>query len=131
MPQNVEISLRIPSLRVKREDKDDPETINNSDVRFSKVIEVETIPKPSTVLRMSISSGETFDCEVVRSDWHHDKNMFVIACRYSKRSPRTPVNTSSSRCTITRCRWAAPGSTASRCATRKRSGKSSMRTATS
>ena len=86
MPQNVEISLRIPSLRVKREDKDDPETINNSDVRFSKVIEVETIPKPSTVLRMSISSGETFDCEVVRSDWHHDKNMFVVACRYSKRS---------------------------------------------
>jgi len=86
MPQNVEISLRIPSLRVKREDKDDPETINNSDVRFSKVIEVETIPKPNTVLKMSISSGETFDCEVVRSDWHHDKNMFVVACRYSKRS---------------------------------------------
>jgi hypothetical protein len=86
MPQNVEISLRIPSLRVKREDKDDLETINNSDVRFSKVIEVEAIPKPSTVLKMSISSGETFDCEVVRSDWHHDKNMFVIACRYSKRS---------------------------------------------
>ena len=86
MPQTVEISLRIPSLRVKRDDKDDPETINNSDVRFSKVIEVDTIPKPSTVLKMSISSGETFDCEVVRSDWHHDKNMFVIACRYSKRS---------------------------------------------
>ena len=86
MPQNVEISLRIPSLRVKREDKDDLETINNSDVRFSKVVEVESIPKPSTVLKMSISSGETFDCEVVRSDWHHDKNLFVVACRYSKRS---------------------------------------------
>ena len=73
MSQSVEISLRIPSLRVKREDKDKP-------------IEVDTIPKPGTVLTMSISSGETFDCEVVRSDWHHDKNMFVIACRYSKRS---------------------------------------------
>jgi hypothetical protein len=35
---------------------------------------------------MAISSGETFDCDVVRSDWHHTKNMFVIACRYSKRS---------------------------------------------
>ena len=35
-----------------------------------------------------------------------------------KRSPRTRASTSSSRCTITRCRWAAPGSTASRCATR-------------
>jgi len=86
MPQSVEISLRIPSLRVKREDKDEPETINNSDVRFSKPLDVESIPKPGTVLTMSISSGETFDCEVVRSDWHHDKNMFVVACRYSKRS---------------------------------------------
>jgi hypothetical protein len=86
MAQTVEISLRIPSLRVKREDKDDLETINNSDVRFSKQIEVETIPKPGVVLTMTISSGETFECEVVRSDWHHDKNMFVVACRYSKRS---------------------------------------------
>ena len=86
MPQTVEVSLRIPSLRVKREDRDDLETINNSDVRFSKSMEVDTIPKPGTVLTMSISSGETFACEVVRSDWHHDKNMFVIACRYSRRS---------------------------------------------
>ncbi len=86
MPQTVEISLRIPSLRVKREDKDEPETINNSDVRFCKQIEVDSIPKTGVVLTMSISSGETFTCDVVRSDWHHDKNMFVVACRYSKRS---------------------------------------------
>ena len=86
MSQSVEISLRIPSLRVKREDRDDLETINNSDVRFSKSIEVDSIPKPGTVLTMSISSGGTFECEVVRSDWHHDKNMFVVACRYSRRS---------------------------------------------
>jgi hypothetical protein len=86
MSQSVEISLRIPSLRVKRQDRDDLQTINNSDVRFSKSIEVESIPKPGTVLTMSISSGETFDCEVVRSDWHHEKNMFVVACRYSARS---------------------------------------------
>ena len=86
MSQLVEISLRVPSLRVKREDKDEPETINNSDVRFSKSMEVDSIPKPGTVLKMSISSGESFECEVVRSDWHHDKNMFVVACRYSKRS---------------------------------------------
>jgi hypothetical protein len=86
MAQTVEISLRIPSLRIRREDKDEPETINNGDVRFCKHIEVETIPKPGTVLTMAISSGETFECEVVRSDWHHDKNLFVVACRYSKRS---------------------------------------------
>jgi len=86
MPQTVEISLRIPSLRIRREDTDALETINNSDVRFSKQIELDSIPKPGAVLVMAMSSGETFECQVVRSDWYHDKNKFVIACRYSKRS---------------------------------------------
>jgi hypothetical protein len=86
MAQIVEISLRIPSLRVKREGKDAPETIANSDVRFLKQIEVETIPKPGAVLNMTVGADWTFECEVARSDWHEGKNMFVVACRYSKRS---------------------------------------------
>jgi hypothetical protein len=86
MAQTVEISLRVPSLRVRREGKDAPETIANSDIRFIKQVTLDTIPKPGEILPMVVSSGEAFDCEVVRSDWHHDKNMFVIACRYSKRS---------------------------------------------
>lgn len=86
MPQTVEISLRIPSLRVRREGTDTLETINNSDVRFCKHIEVESIPKAGAVLTMSTNGDGRFECEVLRSDWHHDKNMFVIACRYSKRS---------------------------------------------
>jgi hypothetical protein len=86
MAQTVEISLRIPSLRIRREGKEALETIANSDVRFSKQIELQTIPKAGDVLHMTVSSGGTFDCDVVRSDWHHEKNMFVIACRYSKRS---------------------------------------------
>jgi hypothetical protein len=86
MAQTVEINLRIPSLRVRREGKEDLETISNSDVRFTKQVEFEAIPKPGEVLQMTVSSGGTFDCVVVRSDWHHEKNMFVIACQYSKRS---------------------------------------------
>lgn len=86
MAQTVEISLRIPSLRVRREGKETPETIANSDVRFTKRIELEAIPKPGEVLNLTVGSGGTFDCDVVRSDWHHEKNMFVVACRYSKRS---------------------------------------------
>ena len=86
MAQTVEISLRIPSLRVKRDGKDAPETIANSDVRFIKLMEVDTIPKPGTMLTMSVGTEWTFECEVVRSDWHEGKNMFVVACRYSKRS---------------------------------------------
>jgi hypothetical protein len=86
MAQTVEISLRIPSLRVRREGKEAPETIANSDVRFCKRVELKAIPKPGDVLTMAVSSGGIFECEVVRSDWQQDKNMFVIACRYSKRS---------------------------------------------
>ena len=81
-----EISLRIPSLRVRREGKDSPETISNSDVRFVKRIELERVPKSGDLLTMTIGSEASFQCEVVRSNWHDDKNMFVTACRYSKRS---------------------------------------------
>ena len=86
MKLTLEISLRIPSLRVRREGKDSPETIANNDIRFIKHVELENIPKPGDVLTMMVSSGGSFQCEVVRSDWHDDKNMFVTACRYSKRS---------------------------------------------
>ncbi len=86
MIHTVEISLRIPSLRVRREGKEDPETIVNSDVRFIKHVDLEAIPKAGDALTMTVGSGGAFACEVVRSDWHHDKNMFVVACRYSKRS---------------------------------------------
>lgn len=86
MAQTVEISLRIPSLRVRREGKEDPETIANSDIRFTKKVELDTIPKPGTILKMVVGSELTFECEVVRTEWHHDKNMFVVECRYAKRS---------------------------------------------
>jgi hypothetical protein len=86
MVQTVEISLRVPSLRVKREGKDTPETISNSDVRFVKRIEVDSIPKAGTVLTMEMAPQGTFESVVVRSDWHEDKNLFVIACQYRNRS---------------------------------------------
>ncbi len=86
MTHTLEISLRIPSLRVRREGKEDLETISNSEVRFYKNIEVEAIPKLGDVLTMTVGASGTFQCEVTRSDWHHEKNMFVAACRYSKRT---------------------------------------------
>ena len=84
--QIVEIRLRLPSLRIAGTDTDAQRTINNAEIRFCKQIEVEAIPKPGVVLTMSSRDGVTFDSEVLRADWHHDKNMFVIACRYGKRS---------------------------------------------
>ena len=81
-----EISLRIPSLRVRPEGKDSPETISNSDVRFVKRVELARVPKSGDLLTMTIGSEASFQCEVVASNWHDDKNMFVTACRYSKSS---------------------------------------------
>lgn len=81
-----EISLKVPSLRVRREGKDSPETIANGDVRFIKQVELERVPKTGDVLTMMVGSEASFQCEVVRSDWQDEKNMFVTACRYSKRS---------------------------------------------
>jgi len=86
MAQIVEISLKIPSLRVRREGKEDPETITNSEVRFTKRIEMGSIPKIGEILTMEVNGGGSFECEVSRSDWRDDMNIFVIACRYSKRS---------------------------------------------
>ena len=86
MPQIVEISLRLPSLRMRASEGAEPTTVDNSDVRFTKQIEVQSIPKPGETLSMSIDNGETFPCEVVQANWRDDKNMFVIACRYSNRS---------------------------------------------
>jgi hypothetical protein len=86
MVQTVEISLRVPSLRVRREGKDAPETISNSDIRFIKRIDVDSIPKNGTVLMMEIASRGSFESVVVRSDWHEEKNLFVVACQYKNRS---------------------------------------------
>jgi hypothetical protein len=85
MPQTVEIRLRIPSLRVPAGDAP-ASVIANDDVRFSKRIEVDRIPKPGDILDMTASSGATFPCKVVRSDWHEGENCFVVACQYAKRS---------------------------------------------
>ena len=85
MTHTIVISLKVPSLRVRREGKD-PETIVNSDIRFTRLVDVEAVPKPGEVLTLTVGSGGSFECEVVSSIWHDDKNMFVTACRYSKRS---------------------------------------------
>ena len=86
MGQTVEISLRIPSLRVKNEGTGVAETITNSDVRFSTQMDLPSVPKPGAILEMTAGSAAPFECEVVRSDWRDDKNMFVVAVRYGKRS---------------------------------------------
>jgi hypothetical protein len=85
MPQTVEISLRIPSLRATS-GENPKEKIENAEVRLSKRIEVDRIPKAGEVLDMTADSGDAFKCVVVGSDWRDDRNLFVVACRYFNRS---------------------------------------------
>ena len=86
MTHTVEVRLKIPSLRAQGQSADAPTAIANDDVRFIKHIELEKIPRPGELLTMTAGSGASFQCEVVRSDWHDDKNMFMIACRYARRT---------------------------------------------
>ena len=86
MTQTVEVRLRIPSLRVHSERTDGQNKIANDDVRFIKHVTLEEIPRAGDMLTMTTAAGATFACEVVRSDWHDGKNMFVIACRYGRRT---------------------------------------------
>ena len=85
MPQIVEINLRLPSLRIKEEAGGEPRIVNNSDVRFTKNVELQSIPKPGELLTMSADSM-TFPCEVIQTNWHESKNIFVVACRFERRS---------------------------------------------
>ena len=91
MPTEIEINLRVPTLTVKVPNEPD-RRIDNSAVRFTKRIEVPSLPKPGDSLSLSTNGGlTTFECTVTRSDWHEEKALFVVACTYAKRS--LPVDT--------------------------------------
>src|ERR1700730_6657803 len=81
----VEVNLRIPRMKVPSlDEKGYP--IDNSLIRFTKLITVPAIPKPGELIQLTKSDGSTFDCEVTRGDWTHDRGLFILACKYSKRS---------------------------------------------
>jgi hypothetical protein len=85
MPLEVEISLRVPNTKVRLLDENGY-PIDNGSVRFKKLIELPSLPKPGSSLELTTASGKSFDCDVVRADWHEERGLFVLACQYSKRS---------------------------------------------
>jgi hypothetical protein len=80
---DVEIELRIPTLTIKL-DEDKTQRIDNSLVRFRKVIQVPAFPPPGSKIALSIGSDMAFECEIGRADWHEEKQKFVLACKYPK-----------------------------------------------
>jgi hypothetical protein len=85
MAIEVEVNLRIPTLTIRSPHEPD-KRIDNSIVRFTRLIEVPSIAKPGAPLQLTVSTGETLDCTVTRADWHEQHERFVLSCTYAKKS---------------------------------------------
>ena len=81
----VEVSLRIPNIKNRSLDENGY-PIDHSTMRFTKLIDVASIPKPGAPLELTTSSGQALACEVTRADWHEGRELFVLSCKYARRS---------------------------------------------
>ena len=78
MSQIVEVRLRLPA---RPQIKSAAFPYGVADVRFTKQVELETVPKIGELFTMSAGSL-SFPCKVVQRNWDEDKNMFVLSCDY-------------------------------------------------
>lgn len=79
----VEVNLKIPGLTIRSGDQP-VKVINNSAVRFARMIEVPAIPAPGAALEVPVAAGLTFDCTVTRAEWHEEREIFIVSCHFSK-----------------------------------------------
>jgi hypothetical protein len=84
VPITLEVNLRVPDISVGTPRAPAPR-ITNSDARFWKTITVSVLPKVGDNLELS-ACGYAFHATVKRLDWHDDKDHFVVACQFAKRS---------------------------------------------
>ncbi len=85
MPMEVEVSLRVPNMKIRALDEHGY-PIDHSAVRFRKLMDVPSIPKPGDSLSLTTRTGGPFASRVVRADWNEGKNLFVVSCQYANRS---------------------------------------------
>ena len=79
----VEVNLKIPGLTLRSSDQP-VKVINNSAVRFTRMIEVPAIPQPGAALEVPVSAGVIFGCTVTRAEWHEERAIFIISCQFAK-----------------------------------------------
>jgi len=84
-PIEVEVNIKIPKLTIKSLDHDD-KVIDNSTVRFAKLVKIPVIPKPGALLQLTTSGDKAFECRVTRADWNDSRSLFIVSCSYSSRS---------------------------------------------
>lgn len=82
MVMDVEIALRIPTLKLN--DGDEPKRVDNTHVRFKKIIQVPAFPPPGSTLQLTAGPNLVFECTITRADWHEEKQLFVLSCKYPK-----------------------------------------------
>ena|SRR5438128_2289861 len=85
MSIQVEVNLRIPTIKNPVKDSSGY-PISNAAVRFIKTMEVSALPKPGEVIELSTTHGFLFHANVVRVNWHEERNSFVVACSFPNRS---------------------------------------------
>jgi hypothetical protein len=85
----VEINLRIPAIKDPLKDGAGW-SINNADVRFTKRVTLHSLPKVGEFVELMIRPEYRFQATVTRADWDEGKEMFIVACRYSKTSIPRP-----------------------------------------
>ena len=79
----VEVNLKIPGLTIRSADQP-VRVINNSAVRFARMIEVPAIPKPGALLEVPVGAAVKFGCTVTRAEWHEERAIFIVSCQFSK-----------------------------------------------
>jgi hypothetical protein len=84
MPMEVEVSLRVPNMKVRALDENGY-PIDHANIRFKKLVTVPSVPKPGETLSLT-SSAKTFSAKVVRADWNEERGLFVVACQFGNRS---------------------------------------------
>ena len=85
MPIELEVNLKIP--RVTLRPADGPvQVIDNSAIRYTKLIHVPAVPKAGQVLQVAAGPFQTFECSVTRADWNDERELFIVSCSYAKRS---------------------------------------------
>ena len=85
MSIEVEVNLRIPTLTLRSVNEPD-KRIDNSSVRFSKLVNVPAIPKTGEMIELSTGAGDAFEATITRVDWNEERALFVLSCNYSKRA---------------------------------------------
>ena len=82
---HVEVNLRIPAVKQPRMDASGY-PINSANVRFTRDVELPSVPKPGEVLQLETTDGTFLACEVLRADWSDAKDRFIVYCTYANRS---------------------------------------------